>query len=79
MTWWCRRRAWAVRSKAVWSGGADPRSAGTAASTCNNWTSGTSGTAVAGRVLFGKLSKAYAFDTALPCNAGFTHLYCLEQ
>jgi hypothetical protein len=61
-----------------WSGGADPRSAGTAASTCNNWTSST-GTAVAGRVLFGKLSKAYAFDTALPCNTGFTHLYCLEQ
>jgi hypothetical protein len=61
-----------------WSGGADPRAVGSAASTCNDWTSGSAGTAVGGRVLFGKLSKAYAFDPSLPCDAGFTHLYCLE-
>jgi len=60
-----------------WSGSADPNLPGTAATTCNNWTS-KSATGVGGRVLFSILSKAFAFDTANSCDNQYTYLYCLQ-
>ncbi|HMI93155.1 MAG TPA: hypothetical protein VK509_17410 [Polyangiales bacterium] len=60
-----------------WSGSANPQQAGT--NTCSDWTSAAmSAHGTAGRVLFARIPDMLAFDPNLGCDAGFTHLYCLQ-
>ena len=61
-----------------WSGGADPTRAGTA--TCDDWTSSSaSALGTSGRVFFGTISRMLGYDDGDPCDAQYTHLYCLED
>jgi cysteine-rich repeat protein len=61
-----------------WSGAADPNQVGS--STCNDWTSSaTSALGTSGRVFFGTIPDMLGYDPDGPCDAEYTHLYCLED
>jgi hypothetical protein len=61
----------------VFTGADTPSALGTASSTCNNWTSSTTGAPIAGRV---GVANADFFGGAVRlCNDTTTYLYCVEQ
>lgn len=60
----------------VWTGAATPSTVGTAASTCNNFTSGSSGTGIFGR---GPLADSTWWNSATGACSVAHHVYCLQE
>ena len=61
----------------VWTGAGDLTTAGSTASTCNNWTS-TSGSGRGGRAGDTFVFNWIGLDSGDPCNANYIHLVCLQ-
>jgi hypothetical protein len=66
-----------VRGDPVWTGGIDPQAAGTAATTCADWTAGA-GTGDAGAPQFTSIAALFGDFAGSDC-ADEARLYCLEE
>jgi len=63
----------------VWGGASSWSSVGTAASTCDDYTSTVGSSAVGGRVGDTKATTLFGFDTMDPCNATWMKLLCMQN
>jgi hypothetical protein len=64
----------------VWTGAADPATAGTAETTCNGWTDATDPSpSIGGRSGSTKQSTFFSFDRNNACSATWLRLYCLQE
>jgi hypothetical protein len=66
-----------IANTTVFTGASALNAIGTAASTCNNWSS-TGGTATMGLAGQALVSSAFASNPSMPCSS-LGHVYCLQQ
>lgn len=60
----------------IWTGSSDPTQVGTATTTCSNWTSSSSGTAIIGTAGF--VAGQWWNSGTAACNSTFPRLYCVQ-